>query len=96
MKNITNGDMPAYPILESDDAIIFHGGLTKREAFAMAVMPSIASSCVDIKASHICSVLGIDEDLYSDVGHYQEYVAMLSVIQADALLEELAKSGDKS
>ena len=79
----TNGAMPAYAFTERRAGGIYyatHYGLTKREAFAMAAMQGVQLSV---------GVLG------GSAPTNYEQVAHMAVMQADALLEELAK-GDRN
>lgn len=91
----SNGDLPASPIKVSHEQFEFsdttHLGMTKREAFAMAAMPSIQLGSIDVLRDHVCKILGIDIKDFNELTSYPEYVAKLAVIQADALLKELEK-----
>lgn len=75
---MSNADTPAHPA----DAGLYHLGLTKREAFAMAAMQGML-------AGPQCQALREMESL----GDFDETLAKWSVDAADALLKELAKEG---
>lgn len=72
---MNNGNEQAYPILESDDAINFHSGLTKREHFAGLAM----AAWIQHHGSK------------DDYGYSDKSMAESAVVSADALLKELAK-----
>lgn len=81
---ISNGSEPAYPTLEwrgdrGEYTAESVGGLTKRELFAVQIMPAVLAAYVE--ANGRC--IGTDHVAYNSAAH--------AVRIADALLTELAK-----
>lgn len=93
-----NGNKPAYPISEEesdriDARVNIYTGLTKREyVSAMAMQAELSRSSEDVSIDFIFKKLGLpkETEFHFDI-HYVRYVAKMSVIYADALLEELSK-----
>ncbi len=96
------GQEPAHPkIIQAVTAVASYpdydfngyGGLTKREAFAMAAMQAIipiGASCGGTIAD-ASKILGIQPIEFDQNKHPQMLIARDAVSHADALLAELAK-----
>jgi hypothetical protein len=68
------------------------GGLTKREEFARSAMQGLLMepNTGGISTKHILKILGLSEDTeYDYLTHYPKYLAKLSIIYADELLNQL-------
>ncbi len=73
--NIENPESCAFPAVETDNGILFHEGLTKREHFAGLAMQGMSSH----------------PEFYCGNPKFADGIAKDSVKFADALLKELAK-----
>jgi hypothetical protein len=82
-----NGTQKANPV-DGDP----YSGLTKREHFAAMAMQGLLSNPAEVSVSviQIFKVLGLPEDTkYLSLEHLPKYLAALSFIHADALLNFL-------
>ena len=91
-----NQDKPAYPTIHqnSDGTLDYslNQGLTKREYFAGLAMQGLLMepNQGDISTKHVLKIIGISEDTeYDYLIHYPKYLAKLSIIYADELLNQL-------
>jgi len=83
-----NGVMPFYNGVNNVDGI----GLTIRQHFAAMTMQGMLSnpSEFDVTTGSILELLGLPKDTKYDYNqHYFAYIAKKSVLQADALINEL-------
>lgn len=88
------GNEPAFPCFQGKDAQTCDPGLTKREWLAGMAMQSIiqVGTAGGATRDDAAKSLGIKvEDYNSDV-HYPMLIARDAMIQADALLEQLART----
>lgn len=91
VKTMKNADKPAYPTMkvdriEGEVANWQEGGLTKREAFAMAAMQGIMSS-LSAEVSQALGAAGSTNGL-----SHVEVISDIAVEQADALLKEIERT----
>lgn len=97
MSNLKNE--PVSPVSELDfnaNGLIVEekNGLTKRQYFAAKAMQGYMANSAEteIPCTYILDVLGLPKDTkYIFTEHYPAYVAKLSVLYADALLDALNK-----
>jgi len=97
MSNLKNE--PAFPVSELDfnvDGLIVEekNGLTKRQYFAAKAMQGYMANSAEteISSTYVLELLGLPKDTkYIFSEHYPAYVAKLSVLYADALLDALNK-----
>jgi hypothetical protein len=85
-----NKNKPAYPVNGAHENI--EHGLTKREYFAGLAMQGLLMepNQGDISTKHVLKIIGISEDTeYDYLIHYPKYLAKLSIIYADELLNQL-------
>jgi hypothetical protein len=95
-----NSEQPINPMPhQNQDGTIqndVYFGLTKREYFAIQAMQGQLSNSSesDVPSTYILEKLGLSKETkYSFEEHYPKYVAKISRMYADALLDELS-NGD--
>ena len=93
------GAAPAYPNDEvqgdcGEYETFAVGGLTKREAFAMAAMQGEIAAEGDYATEFVLASIGAPLETVYDISvHWPAFIAKRAVQHADALLAELAKDG---
>lgn len=88
--DMKTGNEPINPTGQSQSGT----GLTMREHYAGLAMQGVLSdpSMKDVPAKEILKKLGRETIVYEFPKHYSEYVSIIAVAMADALIAELNKT----
>lgn len=87
---------PAFPTIEQHHTNgVEHWntvpGMSLREYYAVQAMKALLHPDVEAKLKDVCNKLGITQNEYLYYIHWPQYIAKMSVEQADALIKELSK-----